>query len=359
MTDNTTVLDALRTVHDPVIENDIVSLGLIESVSTAGDSVDITVVLPTPGDDAEGRILTSMHETLTQESIEANISTDDSPWMSAEDSILPGVKHVIAVASGKGGVGKTTVAANLARRLADRGCSVGILDADIHGPNLPRLLAVEGPPAVTGEDALAPPMASGIKVMSMAFLTRNHDDPAILRGPMVNKVMMHFLENVAWGELDYLVVDLPPGTGDASLDLLQTLPVSGTVIVTTPHQLAVDDARKGLNLFATHEAPILGVVENMSYFECHGCGEDHSPFGTGGAQEICAAYDVPYLGSLPIHEALGGDDPIVGDGATSANAAMDAVVASTLTSLGEVNRRRVARQQIADEHTPTVSMSEQ
>ena len=193
-------------------------------------------------------------------------------------------------------------------------------------------------------ERLVPPEADGVKVMSMAFMVHNPDDPAIMRGPMVQKVMTHFLENVAWGELDYLVVDLPPGTGDASLNLLQTLPITGTIIVTTPQQLALDDARKGLRLFEKHDTPILGIVENMSAFRCPSCGDAHPMYTGDGAGEICTDYDVDHLGEVPMHPDLGtqGDGPVVKQDNSDVQDVFSDIVESIVESIGQRNRERVA-----------------
>jgi len=207
------------------------------------------------------------------------------------------------------------------------------------------VLPVEEEPGVTPDEKIVPPTADGVKVMSMSFLMGEKDDPAILRGPMVNNVMTHFFENVEWGALDYLVVDLPPGTGDASLDLVQTLPVAGVVIVTTPQQMAVDDARKGLRLFEKHDTPVLGIVENMSLYQCSSCGDEHDPFGRGGAEEISESYGVELLGQIPIHEDFGADgtaDPAVKLEDSPVRDNVVELVDGIADRIGEVNRRTVA-----------------
>jgi len=224
-----------------------------------------------------------------------------------DDEVLPNVRNVIAVSSGKGGVGKTTVAANLAAGLEKRGAMVGLLDADIHGPNVPQILPPESDPGVTPNEEIVPPRSDGVRVISMGMMMEDDDDPAILRGPMVNKFMMKFLEGVEWGRLDYLIVDLPPGTGDATLNLLQSMPVTGSVVVTTPQEMALDDTRKGIQMFNKHDTPVFGVVENMSSFICPSCGDQHGLFGTGGADTIVDKYDVPLLGKIPIHPDFGAD----------------------------------------------------
>jgi ATP-binding protein involved in chromosome partitioning len=215
---------------------------------------------------------------------------------------VPGVRHIIAVASGKGGVGKSTVAVNLALALAERGLRVGILDADIYGPSMPRLLGLKGQPQRVG-DKLAPMEAYGVKAMSMGFLV-DEETPMIWRGPMVMSALSQMLKDVAWGELDVLVVDMPPGTGDAQLTMAQQVPLAGVVIISTPQDLALIDARKGLNMFRKVNVPVLGLVENMSSFVCPHCGERSDIFGHGGARHEAARLGVPFLGEVPLLPAI-------------------------------------------------------
>lgn len=210
---------------------------------------------------------------------------------------IPGILHVVAVASGKGGVGKSTVAVNLAAMLAQSGLRIGLLDADIHGPNVPRMLRLKQlPPAENGK--IQPAEAYGIKVMSLAFA--GDDAPAIWRGPMIDKAIQQFLHDVAWGTLDVLVVDLPPGTGDAQLSLTQRIPVDGAIIVSTPQLVALDDARKGIAMFQKVGVPVLGLVENMSYFCCPDCGSNHHIFGHGGATALASELNLPLLAEIPL-----------------------------------------------------------
>ncbi len=213
---------------------------------------------------------------------------------------VPGVKAIIAVASGKGGVGKSTTAVNLALGLQSLGLAVGVLDADIYGPSMPRLLAITGRPEPTSGNILKPLEGYGLKVMSMGFLVEE-DTPMIWRGPMVMSALSQMLREVAWGDLDVLVVDMPPGTGDAQLTMAQQVPLAGAVIVSTPQDLALIDARKGLNMFRKVEVPLLGIVENMSYFLCPSCGARADIFGHGGAREEAERLGVPFLGAVPLH----------------------------------------------------------
>jgi ATP-binding protein involved in chromosome partitioning len=230
---------------------------------------------------------------------------------------VPGVKHIIAVASGKGGVGKSTTSVNLALALQANGLKVGVLDADIYGPSMPRLLGITGRPQPVHGNILKPMEGYGLKVMSMGFLV-DEDTPMIWRGPMVMSALSQMLKEVAWGELDVLVVDMPPGTGDAQLTMAQQVPLSGAVIVSTPQDLALIDARKGLNMFRQVDVPVLGIVENMSYFLCPSCGERSTIFGHGGARTEAERLGVPFLGEVPLHMEIreksdSGQPPVISD----------------------------------------------
>ncbi len=213
------------------------------------------------------------------------------------------VKYIIAVASGKGGVGKSTTAVNLALALSANGLRVGVLDADIYGPSMPRLLAIRQKPELVGDNLLAPPENYGIKVMSMGFLVEE-ETPMIWRGPMVISAITQMLKDVAWGELDIIVVDMPPGTGDAQLTLSQQVPLAGAVIVSTPQDLALIDARKGLNMFKRVNVPVIGIIENMSFFICPKCGERSDIFSHGGARADAERLGVPFLGEMPLHMSI-------------------------------------------------------
>lgn len=216
---------------------------------------------------------------------------------------VPGIKTIIAVASGKGGVGKSTTTVNLALGLKELGLAVGILDADIYGPSMPRLLGLSGNPEMASAKKLKPMERYGLKVMSMGFMVEE-DTPVIWRGPMVMSALKQMLNEVEWGELDVLVVDMPPGTGDAQLTMAQSVPLAGAVIVSTPQDLALIDARKGLNMFNRVEVPVLGLIENMSYFICSNCGERHDIFGHGGAHDEADRMGVPFLGEVPLEMAI-------------------------------------------------------
>jgi len=230
-----------------------------------------------------------------------------------EGNLLPGVKHIIAVSSGKGGVGKSTVTVNLAVALQQEGYAVGIMDADIYGPNIPMMIGVTKEPVKEG-DKITPAEGQGVKVISMGFFVPE-DTPVVWRGPMVHGAIQQFFRDVVWGELDYLLIDLPPGTGDVPLTLSQLVPLTGAITVTTPQEVALSDVRKGMTMFKKVNVPLLGVVENMSYFVCGHCGERTEIFSFGGGEQAAKKFNVPFLGRIPLDPAIreGGDQgsPIV------------------------------------------------
>ncbi|WP_434522541.1 P-loop NTPase [Halorubrum sp. AS12] len=337
--------DRLAAVEDPLNDDDIVAMGLVDDVTISDGTAEVSLAFNAPHAPAEMEIGDAVREVIEAAGLDPELRAEFREEHGHETDALPGVRNVIAVASGKGGVGKTTVAANLAAGLRERGARVGILDADVHGPNVPRLLPTENEPGVTPNEEIVPPASDGVRVMSTDHLMPDGDQPAVLRGPMVNNVMMKFVNEVEWGQLDYLVVDLPPGTGDASLNLLQSLPVAGVVIVTTPQEMAVADARKGLRLFDEHDAPVLGVVENMSAFRCPECGDTHAVFGEGGGDEIRDDYGVPVLSRLPVHpdfDSAGSDGPSVRDPDSPVREDLFEMVDSVADRVGEANRKRVA-----------------
>jgi ATP-binding protein involved in chromosome partitioning len=228
--------------------------------------------------------------------------------------VYPNLGKIIAVSSGKGGVGKSTIAVNLAVALQQAGARVGIMDADIYGPNVPRMLGLQGPPRLDNHDRMIPHEAFGVRVVSLAFLV-TADQPAIWRGPIIMKVINQFLRDVAWGKLDFLIVDMPPGTGDAQLSLVQATHVHGALVVTTPQDVAAGDALRGARMFERVSVPILGIVENMSYFECPHCGKPSALFGSGGGRKLADSLDLPLLAEVPLYPRIlqGGDagQPIV------------------------------------------------
>ncbi|MXX10679.1 MAG: Mrp/NBP35 family ATP-binding protein [Nitrospira sp. SB0677_bin_15] len=240
----------------------------------------------------------------------------------AQDAVLPGVKHVIAVASGKGGVGKSTVSANLSVALAQTGVKVGLMDADIYGPNIPMMMGVPEPPEKEG-DKIKPAEAHGVKVMSMGFFVPE-ETAIVWRGPMVHTAIQQFFRDVLWGDLDYLLVDLPPGTGDAQLSLSQIVPLTGVVTVTTPQEVALYDVRKGLMMFKKVNVPLLGVIENMSFFVCGHCGERTEIFSFAGGERAAQKFEIPFLGRIPL-------DPVIREGGDAGKPIVAADPKSPLT----------------------------
>jgi len=340
--DEADVRDLLAEVSDPNLGGDLVSLGLVNDVVVEDGVARISLALGAPYSPAETAIAGRVREVLSDAGLDADLSARVDDVGGGE--VLPDVKNVVAVASGKGGVGKSTVAVNLAAGLADRGARVGLFDADVYGPNVPRMVAADERPRATAEETLVPPERFGVKLMSMAFLV-GEDDPVIWRGPMVHKVITQLTEDVEWGTLDYLVVDLPPGTGDTQLTVLQTIPLTGAVVVTTPQQVAVDDARKGLAMFGRHETTVLGIVENMSTFVCPDCGSEHDIFGTGGGEAFAEEADMPFLGSIPLDPRVraGGDEgepAVLTD--TAAGEAFRSVTGAVADMVGVVRRRQHA-----------------
>ena len=335
----------LEEVEDPDIGEDIVSLGLVNDVTIDDETARISLAFNAPYAPSEMEIGNRVRDVIEDAGLEADLRAHVGEEHGFDNEVLPRVRNVIAVSSGKGGVGKTTVAANLAAGLEKRGAMVGLLDADIHGPNVPQILPAESDPGVTPNEEIVPPRSDGVRIISMGMMMEDEDDPAILRGPMVNKFMMKFLEGVEWGRLDYLIVDLPPGTGDATLNLLQSMPVTGAVVVTTPQEMALDDTRKGVQMFNKHDTPVLGVVENMSSFICPSCGDQHGLFGTGGADTIVDKYDIPLLGRIPIHPDFGADGSkgaLVKNDDSEVQDHLEDVVGEVADRVGETNRRTVS-----------------
>jgi ATP-binding protein involved in chromosome partitioning len=326
------VIDCLKTIKGPDLEGDLVSLGLVSPIMIDKGKVIFSITVPSDkteqlepmrlaaqkavseldGVTSAMVIFTAEHtggaSTGQRPTASAMPPQSAAPARSAEarqaknSAPVPGIKSIIAVASGKGGVGKSTTSVNLAISLAKLGQKVGILDADIYGPSMPRLMGIKDQPTVNGK-ILSPLEGHGIKVMSMGFLV-DEETPMIWRGPMVISALNQMLREVAWGNLDILVVDMPPGTGDAQLTMSQNVPLAGAVIVSTPQDIALIDARKGLNMFRKVDVPILGIIENMSTFICPKCGEISEIFGHGGARDEAERVGVPFLGEVPLHMAI-------------------------------------------------------
>jgi ATP-binding protein involved in chromosome partitioning len=317
------VLEALKVVNDPDLHRDIVSLGFVQNVQIDGPRVKFDVVLTTPACPVKGTLHDQAKAAVMAlpgvSQVDANMTFNVASARPAggSEQLIPLVKNVIAVASGKGGVGKSTVSTNLAIALGQRGARVGLVDADIYGPNIPLMMGFHEKPELRGNDEnkIIPLRAYGIDLISIGFFVGQDDAPVIWRGPMVHGAINQFLRDVDWGELDYLVVDLPPGTGDAPLSLSQLVPIAGVVVVTTPQDVALQDVMKGVAMFEKLNVPITGVIENMSYFACPHCGETTEIFGHGGGERVSERYGVPMLGRIPLDVRIrvGGDEgrPIV------------------------------------------------
>ncbi len=315
-----TILDALKNIQDPELKKSIVELGMIQNIELSGPAVRVTVALTMAGCPFKDQIKEEVRAALTSipgiEEARVVITTMTSEQRARvfgnEPSEMEGmknVKNVVAVASGKGGVGKSTVSVNLATTLARKGFKTGILDADMHGPDIPLMMGTDERPVGSG-GMLLPLEKYGVKLMSTATLA-GEGTPVIWRGPLVNKAIKEFLGHVAWGELDYLVVDLPPGTGDAPLTVASTIPIKGVIVVTTPQKVALEDVRRSIALFKTHDVPVAGIVENMSFLRIPGGGDDAimEVFGSGGGEKIAKAFKLPLLGKIPLDPAIrqGGD----------------------------------------------------
>ncbi|OGF18215.1 MAG: hypothetical protein A2W00_15255 [Candidatus Eisenbacteria bacterium RBG_16_71_46] len=307
------VLDALRTVEDPDLKRDLVSLNMIEDLAAQDGRVSFTLVLTTAAcplkDQIEGDCRAAVERVPGVRAVEIKTISRvrKAKHPAADRKVLEGVAQVIAIGSGKGGVGKSTIAANLAVALAATGAKVGLLDGDIYGPNLPRMLGVQRQPSQR-DNKILPIAAHGVDFMSMGLLV-DQGEAVVWRGPMLHGAIKSFLHDVDWGELDYLLVDLPPGTGDVQLSLIQQTVVAGAVVVTTPSLVAIEDAVKAVNMFEKLQVPVLGLIENMSYFVCPSCNTRHDIFSSGDGEARALALGLPFLGAVPLHPDIrsGGD----------------------------------------------------
>jgi ATP-binding protein involved in chromosome partitioning len=302
------VLDALKQVVDPDLRRDIVSLGFVKNLAIDGGTVAFDSELTTPACPVKDK-MQAQAEALVRAlpgvadvrvTMTAQVRAVRAPEKGA--AAVPGVKNVIAVGAGKGGVGKTTVAVNLALALAKVGSRVGILDGDIYGPNVPIMLGLQAQLESDGQK-IRPAERYGLQVVSIGFMTKD-EAPVIWRGPMLHSAIRQFFHDVAWRDLDYLIIDMPPGTGDVALSLAQTVPVAGSIVVTTPQQVALADSRRAIRMYEKLNIPALGVVENMSYFECPQCRHPSNIFGHGGGEQMAEQMGVPFLGRLPIYEPI-------------------------------------------------------
>ena len=317
------ILDALKTVKYPGYSRDIVSFGLVKDIAADADTVGVLLELSQASAPAADQIKAETERALktlpgvkhvqVEVRVPAAGQAPAAPNPFANQARIPGIQRIIAVASGKGGVGKSTCAVNLACALRHGGAKIGLLDCDIYGPSIPLMMGVHEKPTVSPQEKLVPPVAHGVKVMSLGLLITD-DQPVIWRGPMITKTIQQFLHQVEWGELDFLLVDLPPGTGDAQLSLCQATPLHGGVIITTPQEASLGVVRKGVAMFQKVNVPILGIVENMSYFTAPN-GERVEIFGHGGGKQEAARQKIPFLGEVPIFTEIreGGDagTPIV------------------------------------------------
>ncbi len=349
------IRDALSKVMDPELNKDLVSLDMVKQIQVDGSSVSVTVELTTPACPLKAEIHNSCEAAIRavdgveQVKVEMAARTramqpGGQQEQEAED-LLPGVKNVIIVASGKGGVGKSAVAINLAASLAQRGAKTGLLDADIYGPSIPTMMGVKKGPEVTtvdGEEKMLPVPAHGVGLMSIGFFVAPAQ-AVIWRGPMLHKALKQFLGDVMWGEMDYLVVDVPPGTGDVHLSVAQFVKASGAVLVTTPQDVALADVVRGRNMFHNVNVPVLGLVENMSYFVCDGCNKEHEIFSRGGGKRAAEKLAVPFLGEIPIYTQIRaacdeGVPVVVQDPEGPAAQAFSAVVDALV---GEISKKAV------------------
>src|SRR6267378_6328693 len=307
--DRDAVLDALRVVNDPDLRRDIVSLGFIKDLSITDGHVSFAIELTTPAcpvkdqlrEQATAAVRALPGVTAVDIRMTANVRSVSAPEHGRPP--LPGVKNIIAVGAGKGGVGKTTVAVNLALALARCGSRVGILDGDIYGPNVPIMLGLSGTQLTTDGKQIVPAEKHGLQVVSMGFLTSD-DAPVIWRGPMLHGAIQQFFREVAWRDLDYLIVDMPPGTGDVALSLSQTVPVAGSIVVSTPQQVSLADSRRAVRMYQKLNIPTLGIIENMSHFICTNCHHEADIFGHGGGQKMAEDLGVSFLGRIPIYQPI-------------------------------------------------------
>ncbi|MFH2201889.1 MAG: Mrp/NBP35 family ATP-binding protein [Elusimicrobiota bacterium] len=297
-------LAALKTCIEPELDNDIVSLNMVRDLKVEEGKVSFNYVLTTPACPMKNRMeieaRTALEKVEGVTAVEINMTSDVRQDMRVMEKVQPGIRNLVTVGSGKGGVGKSSIASNLAVCLALEGAKVGLLDADVYGPNQPQMFRLDGHLPTTGVDGMIEPAVRyGVKVFSMGFLMET-DTAAIWRGPMLHSAIQQMLKDVRWGELDYLIVDLPPGTGDVQLSLCQSAPVTGALLVTTPQSIALSDVRKAVFMFNKLKIPILGVVENMSQFICPHCNNGTRIFAHGGARELFAQNKIPFLGEVPL-----------------------------------------------------------
>jgi ATP-binding protein involved in chromosome partitioning len=328
------VLEALKVINDPDLHRDIVSLGFVKNVRISGARVSLTIDLTTPACPVkdqmrdQARAIVGALPGVRDVDVEMTATVRPASNPAAGRAAIPGVKNIVAVGAGKGGVGKTTVAVNLALALTRSGGRVGMIDGDIYGPNVPIMLGLNAQLTTDGQK-IVPAEQYGLQVVSMGFLTGD-DAPVIWRGPMLHGALQQFFREVRWLDLDYLIVDMPPGTGDIALSLSQTVPVAGAIVVTTPQKVSLADSRRAVRMYQKLNIPTLGLIENMSYFVCPSCQHESDIFGRGGGQELAVSLGVPFLGRIPIYQPIreGSDSGVplmVSDpGSSAAKAFIDA-----------------------------------
>jgi len=301
------VLTSLKKVIDPELHKDIVSMGMIKEMAINNNKISFTLELTTPACPFNSEIEQDVRNAISDlgiKDLDLKVTARVMEGRSISlDELLPGVKNIIAVASGKGGVGKTTVSVNLALALAKTGAKVGLLDADIYGPSVPLMLGLKDSPQVV-DGKIQPPVSDGVKIISMGFFYEQSQQAGIYRGPIISGIIKQFLTDVNWGEIDYLIIDLPPGTGDAPLTIAQTIPITGILVVTTPQEVAMNVAVKAIGMFNKLNVPIIGVIENMSYLECPHCHSNIHIFGKGAGQKISDQFKIPYIGDIPLHPQI-------------------------------------------------------
>jgi ATP-binding protein involved in chromosome partitioning len=336
------VLHALATVKDPDLNRDIVSLGFIKDLEVSDGRVGFTLQLTTPACPVKDQMAAQAKqavEALGVRDVQVRLTSQVTAAHGPQLELIPQVKNTVAVASGKGGVGKSTVAANLAVALERAGARVGLMDTDVYGPSIPSLMGSNNQPRVV-EGKIEPPVEYGIKIISMGYFLPK-DEAVIWRGPMLHKAMQQFLGEVRWGELDYLIMDLPPGTGDIQLSLSQTIPLTGAVIVSTPQDLALAVAAKAITMFEKLRVPILGLIENMSYYRCPKCGHQEDIFGHGGAREAARKLGYPFLGEIPLDPAIrvqsDGGKPVAMSDVTPYGKAFREVAGALVAQISKVN----------------------
>src|SRR5215204_4138124 len=307
--DRDAVLNALRVVVDPDLRKDIVSLGFVKDLTIADGRASFTIELTTPAcpakDQMRDEAVAAVRGVPGVSDVKVHLTAKvrAATFPEAGRPPMPGVKNVIAVGAGKGGVGKTTVSVNLALALARCGSRVGILDGDMYGPNVPIMLGLNNTQLGTDGQRIVPAEKYGIQVVSIGFLT-NDDAPIIWRGPMLHQAIQQFFREVAWKDLDYLIIDMPPGTGDVALSLSQTVPVAGSIVVTTPQQVSLSDSRRAVRMYQKLNIPTIGIVENMSYYQCTNCHHEADIFGHGGGEALAGELKVPFLGRLPVYQPI-------------------------------------------------------